>query len=285
MPIPRSAASNEQPVDLGLRADVDAARRLVEHQHLRARSRATSPSTTFCWLPPESVETGDARRVRVDRAARRSAARDRRAPRGRCAACGAGRCARSRPSSGSRARSSAARAPGACGRPGRRRRRRRIGVLRPAVARPGGPRPRSCPCALVQAEDRLEQLAAARADEPGKADDLAGRDVERRSSSKHARRVERSRTRSTGLGRPRSRRRASRRSLVELAADHQLDQPRAVELGRPGPPPTVCPSRSTVIRSASSKISLSRCETKIIATPSRAQAADEPRRAPRPRRR
>ena len=33
--MPSSASSREQPVDLGLRADVDAAGRLVEQQQLR----------------------------------------------------------------------------------------------------------------------------------------------------------------------------------------------------------------------------------------------------------
>ena len=83
----------DEPVDLGLGADVDAARRLVEDAAPAARARATWPSTTFCWLPPESVPTGCVDRRRADRAAarrsrcaeralrgadRRSRARDRR---------------------------------------------------------------------------------------------------------------------------------------------------------------------------------------------------------------
>ena len=44
----------DQPLDLGLGADVDAARRLVEDQDLRVR-RQPAGEDTFCWLPPLSV--------------------------------------------------------------------------------------------------------------------------------------------------------------------------------------------------------------------------------------
>ena len=48
----------DQAVDLGARADVDAAGRLVEDQDARLRASASWPITTFCWLPPESRPTG-----------------------------------------------------------------------------------------------------------------------------------------------------------------------------------------------------------------------------------
>ena len=44
-------------VDLRLGADVDAARRLVDEEH-RGLTASSFASATFCWLPPESVDTG-----------------------------------------------------------------------------------------------------------------------------------------------------------------------------------------------------------------------------------
>ena len=43
----------DQRVDLGLGADVDATRRLIENQQLTLRGEPLA-STSFCWLPPES---------------------------------------------------------------------------------------------------------------------------------------------------------------------------------------------------------------------------------------
>ena len=139
-------------------------------------------------------------------------------------------------------------------------------VLRPAVARPCGRATSIVPCALSQAEDRLEQLAAARTDEAREADDLAR--ARRRGRPSRARPGSTAGgPRSTGPGVRRARapagrvpRRARGRPSARSAA--------AGRTRRAGPPPTVCPSRRTVTRSASSKISLSRCETKITATPS-----------------
>ncbi len=51
-PTPALGGSNQEPVDLRLRADVDAARRLVQQQHA-GRVASHLPSTTFCWLPPD----------------------------------------------------------------------------------------------------------------------------------------------------------------------------------------------------------------------------------------
>ena len=42
----------DQAVDLGARADIDAAGRLVEDQHACGRRASQRPITTFCWLPP-----------------------------------------------------------------------------------------------------------------------------------------------------------------------------------------------------------------------------------------
>ena len=54
-----------EPVDLGLRADVHALGRLVEDQdrRLAASQRA---SATFCWLPPDRLPTGRVDRRRLD---------------------------------------------------------------------------------------------------------------------------------------------------------------------------------------------------------------------------
>ena len=57
---PCSASRLHQRVDFGLRADVDALRRLVENQDRRARSTSQRASATFCWLPPDSVPTSAA---------------------------------------------------------------------------------------------------------------------------------------------------------------------------------------------------------------------------------
>ena len=48
-----------QRVDLGLRADVDALRRLVEDEDAGSVASQRA-SATFCWLPPESVPTSAA---------------------------------------------------------------------------------------------------------------------------------------------------------------------------------------------------------------------------------
>ena len=45
-------------MDLGLGADVDSLRRLVEDQDGRAAAASQRASATFCWLPPERLPTG-----------------------------------------------------------------------------------------------------------------------------------------------------------------------------------------------------------------------------------
>ena len=37
-------------------ADVDAARRLADQQHLRRGASISRASTSFCWLPPENFD-------------------------------------------------------------------------------------------------------------------------------------------------------------------------------------------------------------------------------------
>ena len=46
----------DEGLHLGLGADVDAAGRLVEQQHLRVQASQRA-SSTFCWLPPDSSRT------------------------------------------------------------------------------------------------------------------------------------------------------------------------------------------------------------------------------------
>ncbi len=70
----RSARSVDETIDLRLRADVDAARRLVEDED-SDWSRADGREITFCWLPPDSsadadVAAGRADDERLDRLAR-----------------------------------------------------------------------------------------------------------------------------------------------------------------------------------------------------------------------
>ena len=76
---PDSARSLDQRVDLGAGPDIDAAGGLVEQQHPAVRSSQRA-STTFCWLPPDSMRTMPVRIGRADvdgraasAAARRSA--------------------------------------------------------------------------------------------------------------------------------------------------------------------------------------------------------------------
>jgi hypothetical protein len=96
----------------------------------------------------------------------------------------------------------------------------------------------------MQTEERLEQLAPARADEAGEADDLPGRHVEidvleraGQRESPHAQRRD-----------PLARRRVARHGVLERPADHQLDEPRPVDLARrPGADgPTVAQHRDPV---------------------------------------
>ena len=53
-----SSARAGPALDLGLGADVDAARRLVEDEQPAGSSPASARGCTFCWLPPLEVRTG-----------------------------------------------------------------------------------------------------------------------------------------------------------------------------------------------------------------------------------
>ena len=57
----------QQPVDLLLGADVDAARRVVEQDDARRSVISHLAMTTFCWLPPDSVATGVGGSADLDR--------------------------------------------------------------------------------------------------------------------------------------------------------------------------------------------------------------------------
>ena len=82
MVMPRSASADDLPVDLGLRGDVDAARRLVENQDARRSARATSPARPSADCRPRGRSPSGARvgvfvprRAAWVSAIRRSAAR------------------------------------------------------------------------------------------------------------------------------------------------------------------------------------------------------------------
>ena len=173
MPTPLAREVAQDAVDLGLGADVDAARRLVEEDHPRARPTASWRSRPSAGCRPTA--TRPARRCR--RASGRAGRR-------------AGSPARPRVSPIDRAATAS--------RPGRDRapRRWRRSTDRGTRRRPCGPRRgRRCRCrccrgrcrigsglpssidlaarALVQPADALDDLAAAGADQPGDAEDLA----------------------------------------------------------------------------------------------------------------
>ena len=279
---PRSARLEQQPVDLGLRADVDAARRLVEHQHARARRRATSRARPSAGCRPRG-----SRRAR--------------------AASGRGSAARVDPPRPTAARGRAARRrePGdargrrhhevlahahlqheplrACGRRGRRRRPSRIACCGRAVGDRARRRPRSCPCARAQAEERLEQLAPARADEAGEADDLARRDVEVDASSTPGERQRADAQHRAGV---RRRVRPTARVLVERRGRPSARSAAVGRTRRPAPPPTVSPvaEHRDAVGELEDLASAGARRRSWRRRPSR-RRADDARRATRPRRR
>ena len=199
MASPWPASSAHQRVDLRLGADVDAARRLVEDQDARARSPAIWPSTTFCWLPPESCRTiCSGPRARIAEAADRIAAPAASPRRGRPGARRRDR-GRARPARRSRAIGHAAgSAPARRGPPAHRRCPGSRACARRRDARPACRRAGSRPMSpgvmpkMVQGE-----LGAARADQAGEAEDLAGAQVEarRRAARRRARRLRAARAR------------------------------------------------------------------------------------------
>ena len=89
---PCVAKAADQAIDVGPRADIDAARRLVHQQHAGVlAARSTRPNANFCWLPPRQfVGARERSRAAIDadgrgeRAARRAASASReRKPSGR----------------------------------------------------------------------------------------------------------------------------------------------------------------------------------------------------------
>ena len=58
MAMPVAGALLDDLVDLGPGTDVDALRRVVEHQHVRAACRSARATSTFCWLPPDRLVIG-----------------------------------------------------------------------------------------------------------------------------------------------------------------------------------------------------------------------------------
>ena len=266
-PAPAVGHVLDQPVDLALGADVDAARRLAEHDHRRATSANQRPRTTFCWLPPERWTIGVAQRRRLDaealdRVARHAAlvgdvrSRPRRReprrptrPRG-CAgpsASGGSRCA-----CGPRGRT---RCPPAIAARGERRRTARPVHRDLAVGGHG-------------AAERERELALAAADEARDADDLARAHLEatRRctvpSSRRQARHREHRRRRARA-SRLLKRSVISRPTIIRTSAALVVSGSGAVPIRRP--------SRRTVTREQQRYISRRRCEMNTIATPALAQ--------------
>ena len=130
-----------------------------------------------------------------------------------------------------------------------------------APGRPGGSRLPSTSTSpssgCVEAVDQPQQLGAAGADQAAEADDLARADL-RGSRSRTVgqppqRRAPRAATSSAPTG-------ALRVELLDLAADHQLDQLVGAACRPAGRSPTVRPSASTVTRSPIRRISSRRCE-------------------------
>ena len=212
----------QQPVDLGLRADVHAARRLVEHQHARAVASHFA-RTTFCWLPPESVATGtrdergaDAHPLEGlahDASSRRATGRRSRARRDVEAITRFSRTVISctRPWS---LRSAGTNADPAAHRLARAAERDLRAVdLDRAAAR------------AVEPEHGLEQLAPPGADETGETHDLARLDVE-----VHAGTLRGSESRAGGARDARRAPAPPAARFLQRAPDHELDQPRPVEL-------------------------------------------------------
>ncbi len=181
----------EQPVHLGLGADVDAAGRLVDDQQRRAGARATWPARPSAGCRPRASTPGwtggrtsaAAGRPTSARELALGAARDEPEPLQPAAARPGRRCGRSTGPSpgpaggGPRARSPMPAAIAALGEPRPERGRRR---------------PDRAGVAPVDAEDRPGHLAAAGADQPGQGDDLAARGPSNETSVNTPSRVSRS---------------------------------------------------------------------------------------------
>ena len=199
-------------VDLGLGADVDAGRRLVEQQQAR-RWRSARASSSFCWLPPDSESIGAS--VPAARIARRVDPRLRVGAVPRRATEPAASAPAER---GSRARRGSAPAP--CGR----------GPRAPAA---GAARSvDACRPAAAQAGDRLEHRAAPGADQAGEADDLASAHRERRRRAPRPTPDRATRSTARRAARDRPRRRGTSRPTMrshQIGIDRQLAGDRSVD--------------------------------------------------------
>ena len=157
-------------VELDPRAGVDAAGRLVREQHAGSASSERAKSI-FCWLPPESDETGVSTRRRphaealdlVGDDAALAAALHEAAPRD---------ASRARAATCSRAPRAAATGPRHAGRPGGGRSRRAARRPGRRAERPAAERDRRR-CAGSRPGERAQELALAVALDAGEADDLA----------------------------------------------------------------------------------------------------------------
>ena len=260
----------DQPVHLGLRADVDAARRLVDDEQLRvgrqplgehdlllvaARQRCrpgrSSRWTSAAAAPPIRAPSGARAPARISPSRRerpqpveRRVARDRQVHDQALLAAVLGH----------ERDAGAHRGAGAAG------------------AAAGAPATSTCPASGRSiAEDRPHDLAAAGADEPGERDDLAGADLEGDVEETPSR-VRRS-TSSTGARRPRraawGTARSSSRPTISRTSSSGV-------MSATGASCTTAPSRMTVTVSQSTKTSSRRWE--MNRTARRARAARGRRR-------
>ena len=235
IPKPSAASRAQQRVDLGLRGEVDAARRLVEQQHRRRREETPGEQRLLLVAAGERRDRHRRRRPRARRCrASPPAASSARAPRPIQpeAAADASRARRAlmfspTPRSGKIA--CALRSSGSSTRPASPRRgriaRRRTRCPRRAIAPGHGARART--------GEREQEVRAAGADQPREADDLS---ATHRSETSRTRQppgrsgsaTERSSTRSTS-GAPGGDR--LERATDDLAADHQAHHLGLVEPG------------------------------------------------------
>ena len=261
MAMPCAGEPADQPVDLGLGADVDAAGRLVEQQDARGRSEPPADDHLLLVAARQRADRRVGRR-RLDRQpvdgigapAPLARPRSTRPSAGQASSSGQGDVARDRGIA--RNRPVALAVLGDQGQPGRMAAPAASGTDRLAVdAGSRRPRPRR-----GGAEQGLEQLGPAGAEQPGDAQHLAGGDVEGRAVDQRGRRsrpgsASHSPAPPARAGRPGAavagRRLAAWKNSCDVAADHQPDQPGPRGLGDRRGRRRSAPSRSTVTRSPS----------------------------------
>ena len=250
--LPSSAELEDQPLDLGLGADVDAAGRLVEDQDLRVRREPAGQDhlllVAAAQVPDEllGVGRGDLQQLDVlvgDRpllggSDASAASPDRPGPRGRC----------------SRARSGRRRSPRPCGPRDRARRHgRSIGAARTArTARPVRPVTVPVSGARPRTGGRRSRSGPNRAARPGRRPRPRGAPGRTARSSRPAR-ARSPRSRSLALAAASPRGQLDLRHVVELGQltpEHLGDELEARQRRRSDRLPTRRPLRRTVIRSA-----------------------------------